>query len=238
MFVRQLLAGASAGVAFEEALVAVDSDPRLAQHIVLPGELPPRDKFQIREAGRAITLPVPPAAGAAPGTAASPPVIRRDIPRRTGETFAGRWREMADVLELLLPLPPGISRPGGAGRRILTLTREGGIGKTSLAAELADWVAERGLFPGGVCEAACERFREPAQLLTRLLTVFGVAPEMQRGDLHDLLGKAAAVRLTDRPALLILDNLDDLTAKERPDESRRQKTLELNSTARVAASLD
>jgi tetratricopeptide (TPR) repeat protein len=150
---------------------------------------------------------------------------RRTIRRRARETFVGRRREMAKVLDLLLPLPAGVQRPGAFEPRIVTLVREGGIGKTSLAAELADWMAERELFLQGVFEVPCEYVREPAELLIRLLDLFGVEPELRRGDLHALLRDAIAARLGEFGALLFIDNLDDLTAKDRA--AIRRETLDL-----------
>lgn len=47
----------------------------------------------------------------------------------------GRRREMAQILDAMLPVRAGIGR---GERRIVTLTKEGGIGKTAMATEVSE----------------------------------------------------------------------------------------------------
>ncbi len=118
----------------------------------------------------------------------------------------------ASLGALLPPRRPGL---GEGERRIVTLTREGGIGKTALALEMADWCEERAAFPGGIFELACEHFRSVPEWLSQLLDRFGVPLQEQRGDLLELLaGRLAASFPPERPALLLLDNLDDLFGRD------------------------
>ena len=136
--------------------------------------------------------------------------------RRSSDRFVGRREELASALDALLPLPAGVRRAGPG--RVVTLTKEGGIGKTAMAGELADWCVERGLlFPGGVYELACEAYASAEAFLSRLLEVSGVPLAEQRGDLVALLRGWFSQRFpADRPALLVLDNLDDLFAGGSP----------------------
>lgn len=91
---------------------------------------------------------------------------------------------------------------------MVTLTKEGGIGKTAMAGELADWCVEREVFSGGVYELACETYASGEAFLTRLLEVSGVPLAEQRGDLMALLRGWFSERFpAEQPALLVLDNL-------------------------------
>src|SRR5579875_1972428 len=119
-FVRRLLDGASASDAFDAAIVAVDSDVGLASWKARPGELPPREKFALLGAGWTAVL-LTPTSDTTAVPALAPSGRRRAIRRRAGEAFVGRRREMAEALDLILPLPAGVQRPGGFEPRIVTL---------------------------------------------------------------------------------------------------------------------
>ena len=78
---------------------------------------------------------------------------------------------MSQIIDGLLPRPAGIAVQE---RRLVTLTKEGGIGKTAIALEVSDWAWEREFFPGGVFEVSCERFLNAQELMSHLLALFGV----------------------------------------------------------------
>ncbi len=232
LFYQALLGGESVADAYASAQCYVANDPNFGDLSVTGDEKSPSAKFQLKcHADVRLTLPaVPITVHDKP----APPHVRRI--RRMSERFIGRRREMVECLDALLPLPPGIHHGLEAGgRRIvtLTLTKEGGIGKTTLAVEIADWVEERRLFPGGVFELPCERYGSASDWLSRLLHLFGVPPEQQRGDLLALLHEKLSLMLPpEKPALLVLDNLDELFSQS----ERRKVAGEVLETALTAAS--
>lgn len=238
MFIPALLRGEPAGEAFDAAQQYVANDPDLGDFSVGTEETPPSQKLKINESGRTVRLPIPPAASSATAEEPKPtpsPLYSLGI-RRSRERFVGRKREMFQAIDALLPTRAGTHRGPEAGdRRVVTLTREGGIGKTALALEVVDWCAERDLFPAGLFVLSCERLGADEEFLSRLLTLFGVAPESQRGDLLALLEMALTQVLpAASPALLFLDNLDDLFGRQVPRETRR-KTAEILETVLTAA---
>ena len=98
----------------------------------------------------------------------------------------------------------------------MTLHGEGGIGKTRLAGAVAEWLAERGEFPGGIIEVDCERASTGVELATTILTALGVdRPEGipdPAATLAELLGEGT------ESCLLVLDNLE--TAFAHPDANQ------------------
>ena len=213
MFYQGLLGGEPAGAAFEAAQRYVANDVHFGDLSVPADETPPSRKFRLYPGGESVALvPSPPAAGASEVRPETPHVRRI---RRSSDRFVGRREELATALDALLPLPPGVRRVGP--RRMVTLTKEGGIGKTAMAGELADWCVEREVFPGGVYELACETYASAEALLSRLLEVSGVSLPAKREDLIGLLrGWFSRCFPAERPALLVLDNLDDLFARASP----------------------
>jgi len=128
----------------------------------------------------------------------------RKLPR-TDELFVGRNVEVAATVEKLEPPRPGIAEHKP---RIVTLHREGGIGKTRLAGAVAEWLAERGHFPGGIVEVDCERAGSSVELAIAVLAALGAdqperLPDPSRAPVEWL-------RDRDQPLLLLLDNLDNL----------------------------
>lgn len=139
----------------------------------------------------------------------------RTAPRRgTGTTTAPGQRTRAErPAALPVPLTALIGREAEVGEvaatlsggtvRLLTLTGPGGVGKTRLAVEAARRLTPD--FPGGVFFVPLATVREPGLLGEAIATALGVAPgEAGSGVL--------AVRsvLSDRPALLVLDNLEQV----------------------------
>ena len=104
--------------------------------------------------------------------------------------LVGRDRDAAEVSAFIL-----------GGTRLVTLTGPGGVGKTSLATHVA-----RGLgssFPGGVYLVPLEDAHDEAAAWPVIASSIG-APEV--GEPAQAVGAA----LGDRPALLVLDNLEQL----------------------------
>ncbi|MBO0785794.1 MAG: tetratricopeptide repeat protein, partial [Actinobacteria bacterium] len=92
----------------------------------------------------------------------------------------------------------------GRGMRLLTLTGPGGIGKTRLAAEAARRVEAS--FSGGIHFVSLGEVSDAALVVPEVAKTIG-APETG-GDLQALLAK----RLAGRPALIVLDTFEHLTA--------------------------
>jgi tetratricopeptide (TPR) repeat protein len=144
---------------------------------------------------------------------------------------------MQQIIEPLLPPRAGISHIGGE-RRVVTLTKEGGIGKTAIALEVVDWLRERTSFPGGIFELACEHLATDQEFLTRLLTLFGLPPDQHKGDLLALFSIVLSQAIPDgRPALLVLDNLDDLCGQHVAPEVRHRVTHLLETALTIVPTL-
>ena len=126
-----------------------------------------------------------------------------NLPSRSS-SFVGRHRELAAAGALL----------AGGQTRLLTLVGSGGVGKTSLAVELARGLADG--YPNGVFFVACAALREPSRVLPEIARVVG-APET-----------VLAERLAGRRMLIVVDNLEQIV-----DTSARELSLLLKATDRV-----
>ncbi|MEE8586845.1 MAG: hypothetical protein V3T83_18545 [Acidobacteriota bacterium] len=194
----------------------VENDPSLDSFSTASEALPPSRKFVLSEKGR--DLSVQPTQRDEPSQPEPSPFISEWM-RRPPQLFVGRRREMARVIDQLLPLPPGVRR-GNSARRMVTLTKEGGIGKSALAAQVSSWARLRGCFGGGIYELGCEAIQSASELVARLLALWGV--EAPQGDLTALLADLARQRFASSPpALLLLDNLDDLATGEQARHTRQ-----------------
>jgi predicted ATPase/DNA-binding XRE family transcriptional regulator len=112
-----------------------------------------------------------------------------------------------------LPVPSGLvtGRDGDVaavravlrtpGRRVVTLTGPGGVGKTTLALVVAAGV--RSDFPGGVVVVELADVVDAGAVMPAIGTALGVS---ERG--FDGTARALAPLLADRRALLVLDNLE------------------------------
>ncbi|MBA3246317.1 MAG: winged helix-turn-helix domain-containing protein, partial [Actinobacteria bacterium] len=107
----------------------------------------------------------------------------------------GRERELAEARRLLLR----------DEIRLVTLTGPGGTGKTRLALEVARTAAAR--FPGGAFFASLASLDDAELVLPTLAHAVGIA---EGGDAPLL--ESLAARLAERPALVVLDNVEHVAA--------------------------
>ena len=115
------------------------------------------------------------------------PVARVDVPRRPASTgLVGRDGELERVTDLLVR----------DGARLVTLTGPGGVGKTSLAREVATAVGDS--FPDGVVLVELASVREADHVPA------AIAAALHASDAADAIG--------DRRMLLVLDNLEQVVA--------------------------
>lgn len=133
-------------------------------------------------------------ASSPPPANASPPIHTTNLPIQP-TSFIGREGELHELGELL-------EQPHC---RLLTLLGPGGAGKTRLAIQLAERVAQR--FGNDVCWVALAQLRSVDELTDTLARVLG-CPADDAGDLTNRLREAVA----NRHMLLILDNLEHLIA--------------------------
>ncbi|WP_437499321.1 protein kinase domain-containing protein [Sorangium sp. So ce1099] len=123
-----------------------------------------------------------------------PERARHNLPvQRTA--FVGRARERTEVAALLLDPRAGL----------LTLTGVGGTGKTRLALQVAEDLVP--VFSGGVCFVPLASLREPALVPSAIAQALCLGEGGARPDLERV-----AQFLRDRRLLLVLDNLEHLTA--------------------------
>lgn len=130
------------------------------------------------------------------------------LPDRAASTGAllGRGRELQDVLDLL------------RGSGLLTLLGPGGVGKSTLAAEVARQLRRDAAGP--VAWVSLENVPDPSLLAARILDALGLPPP-RSSDVLPLLIQA----LCQQPTLLILDNFEHLIGPERGSGSDLIATL-------------
>jgi len=166
------------------ALVAADMPPGvglrdLGAHPLKDVPQPER-LFQLEVQGLEQDFPPPRTAAPAPG----------NLPLRL-TSFIGRDAELAELRRLL------------ADARLVTIWGPGGIGKTSVAIEVARHAAAD--YPDGVWFVALESTADPAQVPAAIARTLG---------LYDGPGRPAAEGvarfLADRTTLLVLDNFEHL----------------------------
>lgn len=138
----------------------------------------------------------------APGDAreAGPARYDRPVPppERPREPLIGRARDLA-----------ALAREVADDERLITITGPGGMGKTRLAAALADRVAAEGAV-GAVWTADLSGARDTGAICDALAAALGAAGEAGAGaDPVLRVGKALAAR---GPALVLLDDFDQAVA--------------------------
>ena len=109
-------------------------------------------------------------------------------------TLIGREREVAEVTQLLLN-----------DVRLLTLSGTGGIGKTRLAVEVAQRLAERGLLSVAFTELA--PIADPSLVTHAIAAAVGVREQVDHPLLETIVDWLRSMRL-----LLVLDNCEHLVA--------------------------
>ncbi len=130
----------------------------------------------------------------APARPDAPPALAYHLPVQP-TPLIGRAREVADGVALLR----------GGGRRLLTLTGPGGVGKTRLALHMAD--EARGLFDDGVIVVALAALRDPDLVAATIAGALGVR------DMSDQsLLESVRAHLRDKRLLLLLDNFEHVAA--------------------------
>ena len=117
---------------------------------------------------------------------------QNNLPVQT-TSLIGREKEIAEVTRLML----------GGEVRLLTLTGPGGIGKTRLAVEVAQGIAERGLLTVAYVELA--PISDPALVPHAIAAATGVRERIDRPLLETLSDLLSSARL-----LLVLDNCEHL----------------------------
>ena len=118
--------------------------------------------------------------------------------------FLGRKRELAEVVALL----------AGPEVRLLTLTGPGGTGKTRLALQAANEVAER--FLDGVYWVPLAPLRDPGLLLATIANALNVREEPGKP-----LADTLAAELGGKRTLIVVDNVEHLM----PDAARQLGSL-------------
>ena len=138
--------------------------------------------------------------------------LTSEVPDYVDDSFVGRQMELAALLSKLIPLPVAARRVLGE-KRFLTLTREGGIGKSALAMRACRWAAERGEFEGGIFELQLSGSLSYEEFVARLRKLFGFTNTYSLRESSGLreVGRWLAER--NKPVLLLLDGMDELVVE-------------------------
>ncbi|KQX07971.1 MULTISPECIES: DUF4062 domain-containing protein [unclassified Leifsonia] len=132
-------------------------------------------------------------AAAAPGAAGSPPESRLTrLPSPLTELI-GRHREIEEVVDLV----------AGAGARLVTIIGPGGIGKSRVAIDAAEHLAER--FAGHVVFVDLAAATQPSLVIAAMAQALGVR---DTGDAP--LADKITMALGGRQSLLVLDNFEQV----------------------------
>lgn len=202
-FFRSLFQGNSVQKAFEMATLLVEGNPDLMRmkHRLKFAAYKRKEQF-VPEEKKFVLLPGGSTSHLGPLLSQSIPhgtvTIEEPIPTESNlpikpQSFTGRSVEMHDVITELLT------------NRIVTITGAGGIGKTTLAIEVARWFSVRAHFPDGIYYVDL-RQTDTAESVIDLL---GAALEVQFSELKDVIDY-----LQNRTYLLLFDNAEDILWKD------------------------
>jgi predicted ATPase/DNA-binding SARP family transcriptional activator len=133
--------------------------------------------------------------------------------------FFGRNEEIERLTELLLPTT---QRPNDPTTRLITLTGPGGTGKTRLAVEVADLLAER--FNGAVWFATFAVISNPNLIADTILDAMRLPRSPQREPLEQVVEA-----LNRQPSLLVLDNFEHLLG----DPTQRRKDAKKGAEGKI-----
>lgn len=192
-----------------EAEIGAPPPPSLR---ALVEEMRPGRSVSVTAPDRRMDLPAEPDGAAALRPVASVAGARfRPLPAAFGRLH-GREREMERLLGLLAPAstPDGVPTEGA---RLVTVTGTGGAGKTRLAIEAA-----RRLLPayaGRVAFVELESLDDPGRVPSALLKALRVYSSPEADPFE-----CAANALGGRPALLVLDNYEQLLTDGDPSDGR------------------
>jgi tetratricopeptide (TPR) repeat protein len=137
---------------------------------------------------------------------AAPIAIERKPPRFTNFPlaprygFVGRSRELLQIERLLLK------------KKLVVLFGFGGMGKTAVAREVADWLSNTGMY-GGACFVSFEGGGGAAKLLSMLGTHLEISSAEYDSSHYDTALSALRVVLEHTPTLVIVDNLESILTK-------------------------
>jgi hypothetical protein len=123
--------------------------------------------------------------------------FNEDMPPEPRYHFSGRARELLQIERHLLR------------QRLVVLSGFGGVGKTALAREVADWLTRTGLYISA-CFVSFEHGGDAALLLSKLGTFLGIYDADYDPNNPDAALARLQPTLTARPTLVIADNLESL----------------------------
>jgi len=208
-FYRKLAAGDPVTLAHERARQALHDDPRRHWHqrhrdkagapIKLKDWWLPHFYLQ-RPLAFGVAFGVPPSGGTSRNPNQPPeggtPNATADLPPAPLYGFTGRARELQQIERWLLR------------DKLVVIHGFGGVGKTALAREAADWLTRTGMYDA-ICFVSFEHGGDASSLLSALINRLEIAGSY---DPRDVAAALATLRpgLAERRTLVIADNLESI----------------------------